>query len=326
MIITFNQARQLIARYAGKSGYCATSPEVANFVKVVLQELLSKGVNGNLRKWVFYTQNGLFTAPPDLELPVSVRIDGETIHRPGFVYDKWYEFYDQSTLAECVPWEEGLVEEINTYFTSYDLPACGSQILAIPFCKEDDDAHFIIGGTDRKGREIYLPNDGIIDKGERLSISKDEPRFTEAFFKSINFLSKTKTNHYVRLYAYNPENKKRSLLGEYRPTDTLPSFRRFRVVESQRNRGFLKVTILGRVRVQDDYSENDVLPVTNPRALRLMAQTIQAEDNDSIQIASYKNKRVDEVIDSENYAKRTPQAPVNFEDAVSPATTIKNLI
>ncbi len=162
MIITFGEAKSELAQYAGKAGRCSDDTQVDLFVKEVIQQLLFRGANGNLRKWVFHTQNGMFTAPPDLELPLKIKIDGEV----GTSFDKWYEFYDHNTLSDCSPCEEGLFEENNIFFTAFDLPPQGARILAKPLCSEAVDAHFIITGKNEFGEEIFMPHKGEQFKGE----------------------------------------------------------------------------------------------------------------------------------------------------------------
>lgn len=323
MIITFQEAKLAIAQYAGKAGRCPEEAEVDLFVKEVIEELLRRGASGSTRKWVFKAENGRFTAPPDLELPISIHVGAEV----GFSFDKWYEFYDHNTLADCTPCEQGIVEEPNEYFTVYDIPKGGARILAVPRCNESEDAHFVIQGQDENRDEIFMPDRGDRFKGEKLRINKDNPRFTQKTFTRITGITKTKTNHYVRLFWYRPEDGKSGFLGEYRPNETKPSLRRFRIVGFDRNcdRCFL-VTILGRVRLLEDIHPNDVIPITNMRALKLTAQQIQSEDNSDIQTAQYRNQRVAQTIEEENQYKRTPSAPINFSDATSPGSTIKNLI
>ena len=323
MIITFGEAKKAISKYAGKSGKCTDSEEVELFVKEVIQQLLFRGASGNLRKWVFCTENGCFTAPPDLELPVKMRIDG-AVSRASSVFDKFYEFYDQSTLQNCTPCEDGIIEEPNIYFTSFDLPKGGARILAVPLCKEESDAHLLIQGIDPKGREVYISHKGEKLKGERLSILKEKPRYTKASFTKITGIEKSKTKNYVRLMWFCPETNKKGLLAEYKPNDTNPSFRRFRVVGLDCSKSF-RITILGRIRFCENYHDNDVIPISNLRALKLMAQQIQAEDNDSIQTASYKNQRIEQTLQNENFYKRTPQAPIDFYLETSPGS-IKNII
>lgn len=327
MILTFGDAKNLLSRYAGKAGSCQNDKVVDLFVKSVIQELLNRGANGSVRKWVLHTQNAMITLPPDLQLPTNIRIDSCEGGRPGNVYDKFYEFYEESTLADCQPWERGAVEEINNYFTQYDIPLCGTRILAIPRCREDSDAHLVIQGIDTDRKEVWFPTEAggkHKGKGEYLSLNKDDPKYTASIFTKITGIEKTVTKDYIRLYWYVPETGKKGLLADLRPNETRPVFRRARIVGVECNK-VAKVTILGRVRFYDNYVESDIVPITSIRALKLMAQTLQAEDNTDIPAASYKGQRVLDVIDNENKYNRTPQAPVNFEPETAPSS-IKNII
>lgn len=325
-MITFGDAKKFLARYAGKAGSCKDDGIVDLFVKSVIQELLNRGANGNLRKWQFYTQNGTITLPPDLLLPISIRIDGACGGgSPGNIYDKFYEFYEDATLSDSQPWEIGAAEETNVFFTHYDLPLCGARILAVPRCCEDANAHLVIQGTDTEHKDIWVPlKEGGKNKGEYLSINKDNPRFTAATFTSITGIEKTVTKDYVRLYWYIEDSGQKGLLADLRPNETRPAFKRAKILGVDCNKSS-KVTILGRVRFYDNYVDSDIIPITSLRALKLMAQTLQAEDNDNIQIASYKGERVRDVIENENRYNRTPQATVNFEPETAPSG-IKNII
>lgn len=340
MIITYGQGKELVAKYAGKAGHCADDVEVDLFLKEVIQLLLERGASGSVRKWEFITNTGMFTAPPDLELPLKVKV-GSGHSSVGFgtyaqsghvhgghadaVYDKWYSFYDSSTLNDCVPAERGLVEDPNVYFTAFDPPKCGARLLVVPFCKEDEDAQLIISGLDEEGKEIFMPHKGDRDfSGEVLRINKDTPKYTQKRFTKITGIQKTPTKHYVRLYAFNETTKKGEFLAQYKPLDTQPSFRRFRVV------GFdcsncVKVTVLGRIRFCDNYHDNDILPVSSIRAIKLMAQQIQSEDNDNIEAANYKNQRIEQTINNQNQYKRTPEAKLDFFVETSPAN-LKNMV
>lgn len=296
------------------------------FVKSVIQELLNRGANGNLRKWQFHTQNGMITLPPDLQLPISIRIDGPCGGgSPGMVYDKFYEFYEEATLNDCVPWEKGAVEEVNNFYTQYDIPLTGTRILAVPRCKEDCDSHLVIQGTDLEHKDIWVPRkSGGKGKGEYLSINHDRPRYTQATFTTITGIEKSVTRDYVRLYWYCANSEQKGLLADLRPNETRPAFRRARIVGADCSSS-VKVTILGRVRFYDNYVDSDIVPITSLRALKLMAQTLQAEDNDNIQVASYKGQRVTDVIENENRYNRTTQASVNFEPETAPSS-IKTII
>lgn len=319
-VLTFKDAKIALAKYCGKAGKCADDETVSLFVLEVLQQLLYKGEYGNLRTWEFFTNNGMITAPVDMELPIKVKID-RTVEN---VMDKFYNFYSNTTLDRCVPFEKGLVEDPNTYFTQFDIPVGGARILAVPYCEESDDANFIISGLDQYGKEIYYPHNGELHKGEYLSIKKTVPKYSQASFSRITGIEKTVTNHYVRLYWYRPETKEKGLLGEYRPGDKHPSFKRFRVIGSTCKDCF-KVTILGRLRLFDSYADNDIIPFSNIRAMKLMAQQLQNEDNNDLEAAQYKNQRIEQTLNDEHNYKRTPSQTTDHVHVVS-AGSIFNII
>ena len=308
MVITLEKARKAIARYAGKNGKCADSDDVREFVKEVVQRMLHKGANGSLRKWCFHTCNGCFTAPTDMATPLKVRIDD----KPACVWSRWYEF-NSCNESECgQDFCTGLLEQPDRYSTIYDLPACGAYISAVPFCSEDEDAHIIIQGIDMHDREVFVEHMGQEVHGEHLTICKEKPTRSRTKFKKITAVQKSKTRHYVRLYWYDPENQNQGLLAEYRPTETNPCYRRFRVPGVDRN-CCTKVTVLGRAKLLDCYHDNDVLPITSISALKTVARQIQGEDNDAdINQIRYNKELAEELIEDENQYERTGDDPFDF--------------
>jgi len=205
VIITYGQAKRQLAKYAGKAGKCVDDADVDLFIKSVIEELLNRGANGNLRKWQFYSQNGTITAPPDLLLPIKVKVEGPCGTTQGNVYDKFYEFYDQSSLDVCTPWEKGAVEEPNTFFTQFNIPTCGAHIMACPRCNEEEGSNLILQGTRKGGEDIWGVHKGENFKGEYLSICKAQTKYTSQRFYSITGIQKSVTKDYVRLYWYNPK-------------------------------------------------------------------------------------------------------------------------
>jgi len=325
MIITLGQARSAVAQYAGKSGKCADSEDARRFVIEVVQRLLHRGAHGNLRKWVFCLCQSCFTAPPDLEVPLKVKIDGY----PDKVWSKWYEFYDVHNADMCsVDYQSGIVEEVNPYYTVYDIPTGGARVAAVPLDTEADSAYIIIQGIDSNGRDVFTncPCTGCRIHGEKLKISREQPVFSKTVFTKITGIEKTLTCNYVRLYwqeVIAGEITSRGLLGEYKPTDTNPSFRRYRVPAASSD-CCVKATILGRVKDTDYRHDNDILPITNLAALRRMAQAMNAEENEKIQAAQYYESKVDRSIEDENEYYKTGGEPFDFFFETSPGA-IENL-
>jgi hypothetical protein len=311
MIITLGQAKEFLAEYAGKKGKCAPSETTRLFVMEVVQQLLHRGANGNLRKWCFHLCDGCFTAPSDMEVPLRVKIDGY----PNQVWSKWYEFYDvHSVECESKSFKPGLYEEPNTFFTIYDLPTTGARIAPIPLEEEGEDAYIIIQGEDVNGRDVFTYSNGVHIHGEKLPISREKPVFSRTVFSKITGIEKSRTCNHVRLYWQTHEGDRvlsRGLLSEYRPNDLNPSYKRFRVPEARCD-CCVKVEVIGRVKLLDSYHDNDVLPITNIGAMRSMAMTIQSERTNNIQEANFHNSRVGQAIEDENQYHKTGQDPFDF--------------
>lgn len=313
MIITLGQARKLLSRFAGKAGKCEDSEDTRLFVMEVVQRLLHKGANGNLRKWCFCTQNGCVTLPEDVDTVLKAKVDGLSER----VWSKWYEWYDVNEGDDCHSWPAGVSEENNKFFTIYDLPPGGAHIVAVPLIAEDCKAHFVIQGLDDLGRTVYVEHNGEKMAGEFLSIDKAESKRTKTRFSKILGIQKTVTNHYVRLYWYKPETGEQGLLGEYKPGETFPSYRRVRV-GGCRDNVCNKVWIFGRIKEPDYQFDNEILPITNLSALKKMGQAIQNEDQQKITEADFASKKAEELLQDENQYKRTGDEGFDFIQAWSP--------
>lgn len=323
MIITLGQARKAVGEYAGKSGKCPESEDVRLFVMEIVQRLLHRGAHGNLRKWVFCLCNSCFTAPPDMEVPIKVKIDGF----PEKVWSKWYEFYDVHSADLCsTDFQSGIVEEVNPYYTVYDIPTSGARVAAVPLDAEAESAYITIQGLDASGREVFTTCDGCRIHGEKLKISRENPVFSRTTFTKITGIEKSLTCNYVRLYWQEiiaGEITARGLLSEYKPTDTYPSFRRFRVPQANSD-CCVKATILGRIRDLDYRHDNDILPITSFAALRRMGQLMHAEQNEKIDVAQYYENGIDKSINDENEYYKAGQDPFDFFFETSPGA-IENL-
>lgn len=318
MIITMERARQIVAEFAGKKGKCATSDTVRDFVMEVVERLLYKGAHGNLRKWEFCLSHQCFTAPADLEVPLKVKIEGIV----ESVWSKWYEFHDvNSAEIHDTNFKPGLFEETGIYFTVYDVPPGGARIAAIPAASEKESAEVTIQGLDEFGRDIFTIREGKQVHGETIKICRDKPVFTQKCFSKITGIQKSITCQHIRLYWQTIDGNKnpvaRGLLSEYRPTDTTPSYRRFRVPHARADCP-AKICVLGRVKMLDSYHDNDVLPVKSIGALRSMATLIQSEQNNRIQDAQFHNSSVDSILNDENEYHKTGEEPLDFVFDTSP--------
>ena len=317
MIITLGLAREAVADYVGKKGKCPTSEETRLFIHEVLERLLHRGTYGNIKKFCFWTCNQCFTAPPDLETIIKVKINGY----PDFAFSKWFSFYDTPSNIDFEGCESGtgVNEEANEVYTAYSIPPEGAYIGVVASKEEDPSAHIIIQGKDLHGRDIFVKHKSTDIHGELLTISHDKPVRTKTIFSTITGVTKSRTNSHIQLKSICPSTGKQTFLAEYKPTETTPSYRRYRVPGVSSD-CCAQITVLGRIKLLDFYHDNDILPITSLSALKKMAEMIQAESNDSIQTAAFKSRIVDRLIEDENMYKKVEDATIDVVYEISPGS------
>jgi hypothetical protein len=305
MPILFGEAKKIVSQYAGIGGKCPSNDEVNLFLKQVLQYMLFSGQNGNIRKFCFHAMRGCFTAPYELEVPLKVKIDGHV----GSAWDKWFEYHQNSSFGSedgCFEASDALLEETDYFPTAFELPHNGSRVATLGTCLESEDAHIIVTGTDNTGREIFTTHRGEKISGEYLSIVKDQIRYTSVDFAKITSIKKSVTNGYVQLRWVDGKTKQQGFLSDYSPVEEKPAYRRFRLSSRCNPTGnnSLKVSILGRIRLKENYADTDRIPFENLYALSLAAQAINSQYNDNLPAAQAKDATMQDIITRENEYKR----------------------
>ncbi len=301
MPLTYGEAKEILARYVGNGGVCATNPKVDAFVRETLDYLLISGSSGNLHKFCFCAVKGCLTIPYELQTPLKVKIDG----RVGTVWDKWYEYHPSKNTDGCIDVGQALTEDPNYYPTIYDLPANGARVAIMGTCHEDPGAHVVIKGEDLTGRQIITEHNGQQVIGEYLSIKKDHLVYTQATFGKITEVYKTKTIGYTPLYWLQPAQETKGFLADYSPIETKPTYRRFRFTNPAACSATSIVTVFGRIRLKPEYADNDLIPVENRFALNLAGQTIQAMYNKDPNLGAATDNFLTGVVSKENEYKRT---------------------
>jgi hypothetical protein len=323
MRLTFGEAKKSIAQWAGRGGKCFDTDEAYRFTYKVLQYLLYSGTYGNLRKFCFHAVKGCITVPFELETPLKIRVDGCV----GTVWDKWFEWYTSKTPddligSNCIPAARGMQEDPNYYPTVYDLPSCGSHVGVVGICREDESAHILVQGIDTHGKEVFTSHKGNSVVGEYLSIRKGELRFSTTTFKRITGVIKTPTNGYVQLLSFDPKAQKKGFLSDYSPLEEKPSYRRYKLTSPECG-SVSRVSVLGRIRLKEKYSDEDFIPIDNLYALDLAAQEINSNYNSDVATANAKAQRLDGIITGENEYKRVENgSPIEVYQPLSSGSII----
>lgn len=319
MAITFGDAKKRVAQWAGKGGKCPSNADVDIFLREVLDYMLISGQYGNLRKFTFSAVRGVITIPYELETILKIKIDNEIASS----WDRWFEWYGYSDIGDCLP-ANAVLEEPNYAPTVYDLPSCGAHVAVQSFCTEDASANLIVKGNDTTGREIITFHNGEQIKGEYLTIKKGELRATNVKFGTITEIVKSETKGYVQLVWLNPQTGEKGFLSDYTPFEKHPQYRRYRL--KTRCAEYVKVSVLGRIRLKEHYADNDLLPFDNLYALSLAAQAINSNYNNDPQTAQAKDVMLRDIIVRENETKNVNNGkPVEVFIPLS-GGSIKNIV
>lgn len=312
-MLTFKEAKQLLAKYHQRAGTCVDDPSLPFFVKEVLQQLIFQGAHGNLRKFCFMAVNGCFTLPPELETIEKIKIDKWI----GTAWDRWFDYHNSGAIPGCVPVGNAAFEDPNYFPTVYPLPASGARVGCMGTCCEADDAYVIVQGIDLTGRQIITNHKGQQVYGEYLSVKKGEIRYTTATFAEITGITKSETNGYVNLLWIDLVRNLKGFLADYEPGETLPAYRRYRLTNPCSD-PYVKVSVLGRIRLKEKYADEDRIPVENVFAISMAGQTIQEAKNRNLNVSVGSAQIGMQSLENENsYKKPDNGQPIEFFQPMS---------
>jgi len=320
-MITFGEARKILAPWADRGGKCASSDDVRLFVMQVLQYLLISGQYPTTRKFCFNAVKGAFTVPYELEVPLKVKIDGNV----GTVWDKWFEFYNVGDIEGCVPASNALHEDPNFYPTVYNMPDGGARVGCLATAHEGADAHIIVSGVDSSGREIVTNHLGEQIVGEYISIKYGTIHYTQASFAKITSILKSETKGYVQLYWVNPTSGKKGFLADYSPLEKNPQYRRYKVTSPHCGPS-VRVSILGRIRLKEAYADTDLIPFDNINTLQIAGQSVNARFNNDANLAAAHDTTMQDFISREaNYKKPNTGQPIEVA-LITSGGSIRNIV
>jgi len=308
-MLTFLKAKEICSKYNRRGGTCLDDPSLNQFTIEVLQYLLWSGSYGNLRQFCFCAHKGCLTIPYELETIEKIKIDGII----GTAFDRWFTYHTGKVdFNNCPPIANAVYEEPNYFPTVYDVPEGGSRVGVYGTCNESPEASIIVKGIDPTGREIVTTHDGHQVVGEKLIIRKGEIRFTQAVFAQITGIVKTRTVGYCQLLWVNPSANLKGFLSDYSPLEEVPAYRRYRLTDPRCvNR--VQVTVLGRIRLKENYADNDLIPFESIYTINLAAQSINLSNNRALDLSQATGNLAAEMIEKENsYKKPQNGNPVEY--------------
>lgn len=325
MPFTFGKFKEIIAPYAGTAGKCASSDEVAFFARGVMEYLLFEGSTSALRKLDIYAYQGSMVFPPEVEVPLKVKVNGQVSE----VWNKWCTIENSGAGdfegADCRLAREVIAEDGGFTPLAYPVPPQGSLLGVMAICEEAEEARVIMSGEDLTGREIYTVNDkGEQIVGEEYRLIKNEIRFGRVKFGRVTAAQKPITNGYVQVFAVDPSCDKRIFLGDWRPSEQVPFYRKWKVI-GPRCAPIVHLSIQFRAKLKDSYHDNELTLFDNYTATLMAAQRLQAEKNNDLEVASYKTGAITTTLNNEAGYKKKGAGPIHVLAAMS-GGSIRNIV
>lgn len=315
-MLTFKKFRETVAPYAGRAGKCATTEEVSDFAIQIMQDLLISGSYAGVRKICVQARRGCISLPPEVDVPLKVKID----NRNANLWSKWFEFHSTDDSwglegqypAGIYPAGQVMVEEGTDSPLIYEVPQGGSLLAVIGNCEEEEDATITIAGKDVTGRPIFTHFKGEKIFGEKFRIKKLDRRVGGVPFGTVTSVIKPETNGYVTLVAFDPETGQDTFLADWNPSETTPMYRRFRILHGDCAKcETVNLSILCRIKLKNSYLDNELTLFENKTIVQLAAQRVQAETNNDLPAAQYKDQALDKKLDQESGFKKISGSPVS---------------
>lgn len=171
-------------------------------------------------------QDCIVTFPDDVETPLAANVGGF----PADFRNKWFEFHMNGPGTECcqqscfIHWQDQ-----GNFPTFRDIVDSQSKLLAVAEDSADNGLSLRAYGYDQNDKWIMQKDpDGTLSDGFEV------PIFTTSLpvdqkIKRITRISKPKTRGFVRLVALDNASHNGTMIGQYRPGETEPNYRRAKI-------------------------------------------------------------------------------------------------
>ena len=235
------------------------------------------------------------------------------------VHNGWYEFlaYNQNYcgwhkwLSGWLGHETQLRQE-STSAVFQDVQGDGRLIRAYPRCNADIGKTMRIFGLDNNGQPlITVDASGNITQGQLLTIASPFGS-TNTFVRSISYIVRDPTTMIVDVYAYNATTNLLEDIGHYEPTETTPTYARYKLninwpVASANATTFIPnccgvsrgVVMMVKLRWIAAVNPYDLVLIPCVDALKPMIQAIQLEEKGDDAGSVQKEKRAIEILNRE---------------------------
>ena len=268
---TLGQVRGELSRLAGMVGLPVTDGRFLSRVNEAIEELMNCGDwPGVMDRWALRMVDGVIILPGHLDRLAGVCAHGAPIElRSG-----WFEFmqHGPGDQGDGHGWADVVVERGESCLQAA-WPGAAGEEWDLQVSGEDGDAGAVVKIQGRDADGLFVSSEVAVAAGG-VAVEVD------GGFACVSAIIKPVTSGRVALDAVNGARVER--LGVYEPGETCPSYRMY-FVPSMRGCGQRVVMGRCRRRFVPVREENDVLLISNLRALKAMIMAIEKHDSGNVE-------------------------------------------
>lgn len=338
MLYTVADARERVAPFVLTGGSCPDSSTVLSRINEATERLLDEGRADwvqTQRRFRVCTDSGCVTLPREF---ISARIVNVNCG-PADLFPRHYEY------LEWGPWEEGcgehrgidLKDEGDGFPTFFDIPDAGDDtdyfLYAASTSEADRTKTILIRGRKKNGEEVLQSSGSpgeelpiaLWDNGTEGSLSVYPTPLTAASFGSIHSVHLPAGRRgYVSLFAVNPVNHAMFFLGKYHPDESVPGYRRYRILGADGTTDH-RIDLLCKVRFIKATRDDEVLLIQNLNALKLMIMAIREENSGNLEQALVLEAKAQAALANQLANERSGDPILRVQDAF-PMASFPNVI
>lgn len=306
-LYTLEDAINAVSRFVENGSGACDQPTVIDRINEACDRLLVKGdwphsmmiVRARVDNWTF-------PLPNELEAIRAINIDNE----PSTVNNPYFRFMSSGPGEErswCGTGHKD-IDEMGTYPLMYDLPSIeepagcretdrtftvdGLQIMAFSTSPADINQVVTLQGLDKYNAQLgatgasFTPSETVRitpwDGGSEGALSAELTSYpmSTRLYRQIISWSKPETAGHVTLYAVDAETSRMWFLAKAHPYETRPYWRRYRL--RQQTCCASNILIYGKMASRKLRALDDILPIQNIPAIKMMVQSIEFENKQQL--------------------------------------------
>lgn len=241
--------------------------------------------------------DGCVTLPSDVETVLAVNSAGA----PTYLRDQWYQYHLNGTGSQgYTPFR--YTDILGTVATFRD-PSAPVALVASVESAVDSNKRLRVFGWDENGKRIFtVGSNGALEDGFLVPtvFGFSQPNPAAPLIARIDMIQKDVTNGFVKLLAVNTDGSPHTLIGYYRPDETVPRYQRI----NTQAKNWIRIKY--KKKDFEVRSTRDWVNIDNREALILAIKAVNFRRKNQIELASQMEQESIRLINNEAQAKRPP--------------------